>query len=47
MRLQTQLAIEEADLILFVVDGRDGVTEADKMVAELLRKADTDHLCRQ
>ena len=31
MRLQTQLAVEEADLIVFVVDGRDGVTEADKM----------------
>jgi len=45
MRLQTQLAIEEAALILFVVDGRDGVTEADKMVAQLLRKSDTPTVC--
>ena len=45
MRLQTQLAVEEADLIVFVVDGRDGVTEADKMVASLLRKADTPTIC--
>ena len=45
MRLQTQLAVEEADLIVFVVDGRDGVTEADKMVATLLRKSRyADHL---
>ena len=33
MREQSQLAIEEADIILFVMDGRQGLTEADKTFA--------------
>lgn len=37
MRKQAQLAIEEADLILFVVDGRHGLMPADQQVAQLLR----------
>ena len=37
MRHQAQLAIEEADLILFVVDGRAGITTGDEEVAHLLR----------
>ncbi len=36
---QTTMAIEIADLILFLVDGRAGVTEADKEVAQSLRGA--------
>ena len=40
MRLQSQFAIEEADLILFVLDGREGVTPADHDVAALLRQSD-------
>ncbi|MDK2984631.1 MAG: GTPase [Clostridia bacterium] len=35
---QADLAIEEADLILFVVDGRQGITPADEDVAEIIRK---------
>ena len=38
VRKQAQLAIEEADVILFVVDGRAGVTSDDENVAEMLRK---------
>jgi len=34
---QAQLAIEEADVILFVVDGKEGLTAADQDVAEVLR----------
>src|SRR3990172_1290997 len=34
---QIQTAVEEADLILFVVDGQVGVTPLDKQVAERLR----------
>lgn len=34
---QAQLAIEEADLIIFVVDGKEGLTAADADVAEVLR----------
>lgn len=37
MRKQAQLAIEEADLVLFVVDGRAGLMPADHEVARQLR----------
>jgi GTP-binding protein len=36
---QARLAIEEADLIVFVVDAAAGLTPADQEVAELLRRA--------
>ncbi len=36
---QVQLAIEEADVIVFLVDARDGITGADSDVAELLRRS--------
>lgn len=39
-RRQAELAMAEADLILFVVDVRDGITPADEDVADLLRRAD-------
>jgi GTPase len=39
VRLQAQLAVEECELTLFVVDGRDGVTSADREVATFLRKS--------
>lgn len=35
---QAKIAIKESDLILFVVDGRDGVTPLDKSIANYLRK---------
>lgn len=34
---QAQVAIEEADVIVFVVDGREGLTAADQDVADVLR----------
>lgn len=37
MRKQAQLAIDEADLIFFLVDGRTGLTAADELVAQQLR----------
>lgn len=37
MRIQTERAIDEADVALFVVDAREGVTPLDKIFAELLR----------
>ncbi len=40
MREQSQLAVEEADLILFLVDGREGLTASDREVAQLLRRVD-------
>jgi len=38
IRKQVQLAIDEANVILFVVDVTDGITDDDKIVANLLRK---------
>lgn len=38
MRLQAELAIEEADLILFVVEAKNPLTTQDLHVAQLLRK---------
>ena len=35
---QIQLALEEADVLLFVVDVQDGVTALDRTVADLLRR---------
>ena len=39
MYTQAQIAIETADVILFVVDVKTGVTDADMQVANILRKA--------
>ena len=36
---QVSIAIEEADVILFVVDVRNGVTDLDDMVAAILRRS--------
>ena len=38
MAKQTLLAIDEADIIFFIVDGRQGVTPHDRVIADLLRK---------
>ena len=38
IRKQVQLAIDEADTILFLVDAREGLTPMDKDVAALLRR---------
>ena len=36
---QAQLAVDEADVLLFLVDGMSGVTAADHEVAELVRRS--------
>ncbi|ESQ94389.1 ribosome biogenesis GTPase Der [Asticcacaulis benevestitus] len=41
MRLQTEKAIEEADVAFFVVDSREGVTPLDRIFAQILRMKDT------
>jgi len=38
MREQTELALEDGDLILFMMDAREGVTSLDEIFAERLRK---------
>ena len=39
MRRQANIAIETADVIIFVVDGKEGLTPADHEVANMLRKS--------
>ncbi|MDF2813993.1 MAG: ribosome-associated GTPase EngA [Paenibacillus sp.] len=39
VRMQAELAIEEADAIIFMVDAKDGVTAADDEVAKMLYRA--------
>ena len=38
MRAQTEIAVDEADVALFVVDAREGVTPLDEIFAALLRR---------
>ena len=38
MREQAQMAMDMADVILFIVDGKDGITTADEEVATMLRR---------
>src|ERR1051325_7319768 len=39
MAQQTLLAIDEADVIVFLVDGRQGVSPQDQVIADRLRKS--------
>ncbi|HEX9933260.1 MAG TPA: ribosome biogenesis GTPase Der [Allosphingosinicella sp.] len=41
MRRQTEAAVEEADVALFLIDARAGVTPLDEEIARWLRAADT------
>ena len=38
IKIQASLAIDEADLILFVVDGKEGLTSDDYIVRDMLKK---------
>ncbi len=40
IKAQVEIAIEEADVILFVVNGRDGITYDDEFIARMLAKTD-------
>src|SRR5699024_2770462 len=39
IRHQAEIAIDEADIIIFIVNGRDGVTAQDEEVAKILYKS--------
>ncbi|MBD3731611.1 MAG: ribosome biogenesis GTPase Der [Sphingopyxis sp.] len=41
MRAQTQAAVDEADVALFMIDARAGLTPLDEQIANWLRSADT------
>lgn len=38
IKIQAELAIDEADLVLFVVDGKEGLTSNDYVIRDMLRK---------
>ena len=40
VKAQAELAIEEADVIVFMVDARSGIAAADEEVADLLRRTE-------
>ena len=40
MREQAEIAIATADVILFIVDVRQGMTDSDSKVADMLRKSE-------
>jgi GTP-binding protein len=42
MRQQTEIAIRDADVILFMIDARAGVTPLDERFAQVLRRASKD-----
>ncbi|AWX69171.1 ribosome biogenesis GTPase Der [[Mycoplasma] anseris] len=39
IKLQAQIAIEEADVIIFLIDGKENLTSEDYYVSDLLRKS--------
>lgn len=39
IKYQAEIAIEEADVIIFVASGREGVTDADELVAKILYRS--------
>ncbi len=39
IRAQVEFALDESDVVLFVVDGREGLNPVDRAIAERLRKA--------
>ena len=43
MRAQAEIAMDMADVILFMVDGRGGLTAADREVGDLLRRKNKTH----
>ena len=40
IKVQAELAIDEADVVIFVVDGKDGITANDLVVRDMLIKSD-------
>ncbi len=39
IKIQAQIAIEEAEVIVFVVDGKEGITSNDLIIRDMLRKS--------
>ena len=39
IKIQAEIAIDEADIVVFIVDGKEGLTANDKIVRDMLRKS--------
>ena len=39
IKMQAEIAIQEADIVVFMVEGKEGITTNDKIVRDILRKA--------
>ena len=39
IRMQAEIAIQEADIIVFLVDGKEGITANDLLISKILRKS--------
>ena len=39
IKLQAEIAIQEADIVVFIVDGKEGLTTNDLVVRDILRKS--------
>ena len=40
IKMQAEIAINEADIVVFIVDGKEGLTANDLVVRDILRKTD-------
>ena len=40
IKMQAEVAIQEADIVVFIVDGKEGLTANDLLVRDILRKSD-------
>ena len=39
IKIQAEIAIEEADVVIFIVDGKEGITENDRVVRNMLQRS--------
>ena len=42
IKYQAELAIQEADIIVFIVDGKEGLTQNDYIARDIIRKSNKD-----
>ena len=42
IKMQAEIAIQESDLVVFIVDGKEGLTTNDKIVSNILRKSEKE-----
>lgn len=45
IRVQVEIAIDEADVIIFVVNGKEGITDDDRFIAKMLHKTNKPVIC--